>query len=126
MSKQKYFRFRARVLRVDRAAQDSAAVDSVAPAALVEKYADKPGANNDDHRPLLGAMAEIMDRSFGRVLEHLRSSGQERNTLVVFTTDHGAFGRSATRKPLRGAKADLYEGGVRVPLIYRWPSWLTA
>jgi arylsulfatase A len=98
----------------------------LAPEALVKKYADKPGANNDDHRPVLGAMAELMDRSFGRVLEHLRVSGQEKNTVVVFTTDHGAFGRSATRKPLRGAKADLYEGGVRVPLIYRWPGRIVA
>ncbi len=98
----------------------------LAPAALVKKYADKPGANNDDHRPVLGAMAELMDRSFGRVLEHLRLSGQDKNTVVVFTTDHGAFGRSATRKPLRGAKADLYEGGVRVPLIYRWPGRIVA
>ncbi|MST93680.1 MAG: hypothetical protein EXS33_00140 [Pedosphaera sp.] len=96
----------------------------LAPAALVKKYAEKAGANTDVNRPVLAAMAELMDRSVGRMLEHLRVSGQERKTLVVFTTDHGAFGRSATRKPLRGAKADVYEGGVRVPLIYRWPGRL--
>jgi len=96
----------------------------LAPAALQRKYAAKPDANDDDHRPVIGAMVELVDRSLGRLLEFLRSSDLERNTLVVFTTDHGALGRSATRKPLRGAKADLYEGGVRVPLIYRWPGRL--
>jgi arylsulfatase A-like enzyme len=40
---------------------------------------------------------------------------------VIYTSDHGAFDRSVERKPLRGAKADLYEAGIRVPLILRWP-----
>jgi len=45
----------------------------------------------------------------------------EDGTLVAFCSDHGAFSPSAVRKPWRGAKADLYEGGVRVPLVLRWP-----
>jgi len=70
---------------------------------------------------VLGAMVEQLDRSVGRLLAALRERGLERDTLVVFTADHGAFGRSRDRKPLRGAKADLYEAGLRVPLICSLP-----
>ncbi len=93
----------------------------LAPAALVAKYARKPGADRNCNRPVVAAMVEHMDRSIGRLLEHLRATGRDRDTIVVFTSDHGAFGRSDERKPLRGAKADLYEGGIRVPLIIRRP-----
>lgn len=93
----------------------------MAPRALVEKYRAKPGADDDGNRPVLAAMVEELDRSIGRVLAALRTTPRGRNTLVVFTSDHGAFGRSVNRKPLRGAKADLYEGGVRVPLIVQGP-----
>jgi arylsulfatase A len=96
----------------------------LAPAALVRKYAGKPGGNDDFNRPVVAAMTELIDRSVGRLLQFLDTSGLDRSTLVVFTTDHGALGRSAQRKPLRGAKADLYEGGVRVPLVYRWTGHL--
>ncbi len=93
----------------------------IAPAALVQKYAAKPDADNDANRPALGAMLESVDRSIGQLREGLRACGRDRDTLIVFVSDHGSFGRSATRKPLRGAKADLYEGGLRVPLIFHLP-----
>lgn len=92
----------------------------LAPAALVAKYAAKPGADREFNRPVIAAMTEQLDRSIGRLRDTLKGRGIERNTLVVFTADHGAFGRSAERKPLRGAKADLYEGGLRVPFIWQW------
>jgi arylsulfatase A len=98
----------------------------LAPAARVAKFADKPGADGDTRRPVLAAMMEEVDESVGRLLGHLEASGQAARTLVVFTADHGAFGRSCVRKPLRGAKADLYEGGVRVPMIWRWPGKIRA
>jgi arylsulfatase A len=94
----------------------------IAPAALVQKYAAKPGADPDINRPAFGAMIEELDRAIGRLMEALRQSKNDRDTLVIFTSDHGPLGPSARRKPLRGAKADLYEGGLRVPLLLRWPN----
>lgn len=91
----------------------------LAPASLVSKYAGKPGAERDCNRPVLAAMVEKVDRSLGRLLEALRASGRERDTVVIVTSDHGAFGRCDERKPLRGSKANLYEGGIRVPMLIR-------
>jgi arylsulfatase A len=72
-----------------------------------------------------GDWVEEVDWSVGRVLETLRESKLDENTLVVFTSDNGpwlikgADGGSAL--PLRGGKGSTWEGGVRVPTIARWP-----
>jgi arylsulfatase A len=92
----------------------------IAPAGEVERFARKAGADNGAHRPVLAAMAAHVDRATGRLLDHVRESGLDDNTIVLITADHGAMGPSDHRKPWRGAKADLYEGGLRVPLMIRW------
>ncbi len=96
----------------------------LAPAAAVARFAARPGADAKVNRPVLAAMTEHVDRSFGRLLAHLVATGLDRETLVIFTADHGSFGPSEHRKPLRGAKADIYDGGIRVPLVARWPGRL--
>jgi arylsulfatase A-like enzyme len=93
----------------------------MAPKPLIDHFAAKDGADKDCNRPVLAAMVSRLDTSVGRLLDALDQSPEKDNTIVVFTADHGAFGLSEERKPLRGAKADLYEGGVRIPLLVRLP-----
>jgi len=66
------------------------------------------------------AMVERMDHGIGRVLDELQRLGLARRTLVVFTSDNGGHTHSRNA-PLRDGKATLWEGGIRVPCIARWP-----
>lgn len=66
-----------------------------------------------------GEMMKSLDAGVGRVLETLKESGLERNTLVIFTSDNGGE-RFSYHWPFTGQKMDLHEGGVRVPAIVTW------
>lgn len=60
------------------------------------------------------------DASVGMLLEGLKTLGVDENTLLVFTSDNGATQQSS-QEPLRGSKGGYYEGGIREPMIVRWP-----
>jgi arylsulfatase A-like enzyme len=77
------------------------------------------------NNPVYAAMVESLDESVGRVMRKLAELGLEENTVVVFTSDNGGVATSegfpTANVPLRAGKGWHYEGGVREPLIVRWP-----
>ncbi|MEK0449841.1 MAG: Arylsulfatase [Verrucomicrobiota bacterium] len=76
------------------------------------------------------AMVEAMDLAVGKVLAKLDELGLRENTIVIFTSDNGGLSTSegwpTSNLPLRGGKGWMYEGGIREPLIVRWPAVVKA
>jgi arylsulfatase A-like enzyme len=69
------------------------------------------------------AFVEHLDHAVGRVLDALKESGLEENTLVVFTSDNGgSLPQGQNNDPWRGGKESHYDGGLRVPFMIRWPA----
>lgn len=85
-------------------------------------------------RAAYAAMITRLDRYVGNILNELKKQGLEENTIVVFTSDNGTthlkeevdYDFFESVKPLRGLKGSLFEGGVRVPLIVKWPGRVKA
>jgi arylsulfatase A len=87
---------------------------------VVAKYARVPEGERQG-KPEYAAMVESVDESVGRVMATLKELKLEENTVVIFTSDNGGFYNATSNAPLRANKGAYYEGGIRVPLIIKWP-----
>ena len=87
-----------------------------APDDYIRMYGDPPGSN----RMRYMAAVTCMDAAVGEILSVLSEFRLEENTLVIFTSDNGAGG-TGDNMPLRGGKSQMFEGGIRIPFIARWP-----
>lgn len=85
--------------------------------ALIAKYLKRGLALREAR---IYAMIDIIDQNFGRLLKTLEREGLTENTVVLFMTDNGGVSRHF-KAGLRSNKGSIYEGGVRVPLLVRWP-----
>ncbi len=105
-----------------------------APHVLIVPRADKLrkflfgyNAHGGKYNPYYAAMLESLDDGVGRILQALADNGLNENTFVVFTSDNGGVGlpelgpTPTTMEPLRAWKGHVHEGGIRVPLLIRWP-----
>lgn len=102
------------------------------PHALMEVPRDSVLAGYEKRFPekeaTFAAMVTRLDRDVGRILDKLRELGIDRNTIVIFAGDNGPHKEDGhdpdffdSNGPLRGIKRDMYEGGIRIPMLARWP-----
>ncbi|MCK5134187.1 MAG: sulfatase [Bacteroidales bacterium] len=90
-----------------------------------QKYLEK-GSRGCQTNAAYAGMVDNMDRCIGLVLDEIRAQGVESNTLVIFTSDNGGIRRISCQDPLRAGKGSYYEGGIRVPLVMKWPGEIEA
>ena len=92
------------------------------------EYRKGPYESQTESHAAFVAMISILDRQVGEILDKVKELGLEKNTLIVFTSDNGPHQEGGadpdyfdSNGDLKGYKRDLYEGGIRVPMIASWP-----
>jgi len=86
---------------------------------VTAKYAKKPKTNQKNAK--YAAMVESVDDCAGRIMDALEEHGIADRTMIIFTSDNGGLVGPTSNAPLRSGKGYAYEGGIRVPLIIKWP-----
>ena len=85
------------------------------------KYKDAvPDKERGHIYPKYAAMIESVDQSLGSIVKKLEQLNLTDNTIIIFTSDNGGHGKWTSNYPFRGNKGNFYEGGIRVPLIFKW------
>ncbi|WP_437200713.1 sulfatase family protein [Planctomicrobium sp. SH664] len=93
-----------------------------------QAYLDRFPHIGDEKRRTFAAMMSAMDDAVGKALSKIRELNQEEQTLIIFLSDNGGPSKSTTSSnlPLRGLKAMVWEGGVRIPFCMQWKGHLPA
>jgi arylsulfatase A-like enzyme len=115
------YRQKARRLGLDK--QDPFVVGASQPAERAKDQRIRRRTIQSD--PVYAAMIETVDENIGRLMDAIKATGQERETLVIFTSDNGGLSSAESSPtcnyPLSEGKGWRYEGGIREPLIVSWP-----
>jgi arylsulfatase A len=93
---------------------------------MIEKYKAKADPASGQKNAVYAAMIQSVDESVGKVCAKLDELGLADRTVVIFMSDNGGVAGTTSNAPLRAGKGTLYEGGIREPLIVRWPDAVKA